>query len=126
MDSIKYKYKKLSPMKVKKINKNIDNYFIKIDENWFNLQDIHKTIQKSKINPITNNDFSLDNIKKINKIYKNLLIVEPVEDIDDNKSLLNDYIELFESQIDDLNDKQEEMYAVIQNHQNEIEKLKEK
>ena len=126
MDSIKYKYKKLSPMKVKKINKNIDNYFIKIDDNWFNLQDIHKTIQKSKINPITNTDFSLENIKKINKTYKNLLIVEPIEEIDDNKSLLNDYIELFESQIGDLNDKQEEMYAAIQNHQNEIEKLKEK
>ena len=126
MNSIKYKYKKLSPMNVKKINKNIDNYFIKIDDNWFNLQDIHKTIQKSKINPITNTDFSLENIKKINKTYKNLLIVEPIEEIDDNKSLLNDYIELFESQIGDLNDKQEEMYAAIQNHQNEIEKLKEK
>ena len=126
MNSIKYKYKKLSPMNVKKINKNIDNYFIKIDDNWFNLQDIHKTIQKSKINPVTNTEFSLEDIKKINKTYKNLLIIEPVEDIEDNKSLLNDYIELFESQIVDLNDKQEEMYAAIQNHQNEIEKLKEK
>ena len=39
--NIKYKFKKLSPMNMKKLNKNMDNYFIKLDNNWFNLIDLY-------------------------------------------------------------------------------------
>ena len=49
--SIKYKFKKLSPMNVKKLNKNLDNYFIKINDSWFNLIDIYGTI--NDVNPVT-------------------------------------------------------------------------
>lgn len=121
MENIKYKFKKLSPMKTKRL----DNFFIKIGNNWFNLIDIHKSIQKSKINPITKLEFKLEDIKKINKSYKNLISVEPVvEESGDDRSLFSDHIELFETQINELYEKQEDMYAIIQSQQNEIEFLK--
>ena len=37
---------------------------------------------------------------------------------------LGDHIELFETQINELYEKQEDMYAIIQSQQNEIEFLK--
>ena len=121
MENIKYKFKKLSPMKTKQL----DNFFIKIGKNWFNLIDIHKSIQKSKINPITKMEFKHEDIKKINKSYKNLISVEPVvEESGDDRSLFSDHIELFETQINELYEKQEDMYAIIQSQQNEIEFLK--
>ena len=49
MENIKYKFKKLSPMKTKRL----DNFFIR-QQLMFNLyEDIRKSIQKSEINPIT-------------------------------------------------------------------------
>ena len=121
MENIKYKFKKLSPMKTKQL----DNFFIKLGKNWFNLIDIHKSIQKSKINPITKMEFKLEDIKKINKTYKSLISIEPVvEESGDDKSLFSDHIELFETQINELYEKQEDMYAIIQSQQSEIEFLK--
>ena len=127
--SIKYKFKKLSPMNIKKINKNMDNYFIKLDNNWFNLIDLYNTINSNNINPITHLPFNQTDKKKIITMYKELIEIEPSfnetenKNIIHNEKLLTDYIELFESQINDLFSKQEEIYAVTQNHQHEIEKL---
>ena len=115
------KLRKLSPMKIKKL----DNFFIKLDNDWFNLIDIYSNIEKDCINPITKKKLTIKEISKINQIYKNLISIETLDDDNyDNKSLLDDYIELFETQIKELNDKQEEMYAIIQEQQNEIELLK--
>jgi hypothetical protein len=129
--SIKYKFKKLSPMNVKKLNKSIDNYFIKITDSWFNLVDIYGSI--NELNPNTNVPFTLLEKKKIIKSYKELIEVEPsftdnananVTAIEiQNEKLLTDYIELFESQINELYSKQEEIYALTQTHQHEIEKI---
>jgi hypothetical protein len=128
--SIKYKFNKLSPMNVKKLNKNIDNYFIKINDSWFNLVDIYGSI--NDVNPNTNDPFTLLEKKKIIKSYKELIEVEPsfVNANDNananetqNEKLLTDYIDLFESQINELYSKQEEIYALTQIHQHEIEKI---
>ena len=122
--SIKYKFKKLSPMNVKKLNKNIDNYFIKINNSWFNLVDIYGSI--NELNPITNEPFTLLEKKKIIKSYKELIELEPSSsnaNETQNEKLLTDYIELFESQINELYSKQEEIYALTQTHQHEIEKI---
>jgi len=127
--SIKYKFKKLSPMNIKKINKTMDNYFIKLDNNWFNLIDLYNTINSNNINPITHLPFNQKDKKKIITMYKELIEIEPSfnetenKNIIHNEKLLTDYIELFESQINDLFSKQEEIYAVTQTHQHEIEKL---
>ena len=127
--SIKYKFKKLSPMNIKKINKTIDNYFIKLDNNWFNLIDLYNSINSNNINPITHLPFNQKDKKKIITMYKELIEIEPSfnetenKNIIHNEKLLTDYIELFESQINDLFSKQEEIYAVTQTHQHEIEKL---
>jgi hypothetical protein len=127
--SIKYKFKKLSPMNIKKINKTMDNYFIKLDNNWFNLIDLYNTINSNNINPITHLPFNQKDKKKIITMYKELIEIEPsfneteTKNIIHNEKLLTDYIELFESQINDLFSKQEEIYAVTQTHQHEIEKL---
>jgi len=126
--NIKYKFKKLSPMNMKKLNKNMDNYFIKLDNNWFNLIDLYESVNTTKINPITKKIFSQHDIKKIIKLYKELIEIEPKfnENNDSevhNEKLLTDYIELFETQINDLFSKQEEIYALTQTHQHEIEKL---
>jgi len=127
--SIKYKFKKLSPMNIKKINKTMDNYFIKLDNNWFNLIDLYNTIKSNNINPITHLPFNQKDKKKIITMYKELIEIEPsfneteTKNIIHNEKLLTDYIELFESQINDLFSKQEEIYAVTQTHQHEIEKL---
>ena len=128
--SIKYKFKKLSPMNVKKLNKNLDNYFIKINDNWFNLVDIYGSI--NDVNPNTNVEFTVGEKKKIIKSYKELIEVEPSFSATDtvstanetqNEKLLTDYIDLFESQINELYSKQEEIYALTQIHQHEIEKI---
>ena len=128
--SIKYKFKKLSPMNVKKLNKNIDNYFIKINNSWFNLVDIYGSI--NELNPVTNEPFTLLEKKQIIKSYKELIEVEPSfanantnanANETQNEKLLTDYIELFESQINELYSKQEEIYALTQTHQHEIEKI---
>ena len=127
--SIKYKFKKLSPMNIKKINKTMDNYFIKLDNNWFNLIDLYNSINSNNINPITHLPFNQKDKKKIITMYKELIEIEPSfnetenKNIIHNEKLLTDYIELFESQINDLFSKQEEIYAVTQTHQHEIEKL---
>jgi hypothetical protein len=125
--SIKYKFKKLSPMNVKKLNKNLDNYFIKINDSWFNLVDIYASI--NDVNPNTNVEFTVGEKKKIIKSYKELIEVEPTFASPDNanetqnEKLLTDYIDLFESQINELYSKQEEIYALTQIHQHEIEKI---
>ena len=122
--SIKYKFKKLSPMNVKKLNKNIDNYFIKINNSWFNLVDIYGSI--NELNPVTNEPFTLLEKKKIIKSYKELIELEPSfsnANETQNEKLLTDYIELFESQINELYSKQEEIYALTQTHQHEIDKI---
>jgi len=121
---IKYKFKKLSPMNYKKINKNIDEYFIKIDEHWFNLVDIYDCAKLNQINPITKQKLSNTNIKKIVKLYKDLIEVDT--DNINNEKLLTDYIDLFESQINELYTKQEEIYALTQTHHHEIEKINRK
>jgi hypothetical protein len=123
--SIKYKFKKLSPMNVKKLNKNLDNYFIKINDSWFNLVDIYGNI--NDVNPVTKIPFSTLEKKKIVKSYKELIEVEPsfTDNANEkqNEKLLNDYIELFESQINELYSKQEEIYALTQTHQQELEQI---
>jgi hypothetical protein len=126
--NVRYKFKKLSPMNIKKLNKNIHNYFIKLEDNWYNLIDLYDAIKTTKINPQTNEDFSNNEITKILKMYKELVEMEPTlsEDTENNEKLLTDYIELLECQINDLNSKQEEIYALTQTHQHEIEKINRK
>lgn len=123
--SIKYKFKKLSPMNVKKLNKNLDTYFIKINDSWFNLIDIYGSI--NDVNPTTNVSFTVAEKKKIVKSYKELIEVEPTytdsSNEIQNEKLLTDYIDLFESQINELYSKQEEIYALTQTHQHELEKI---
>jgi len=126
---IRYKFKKLSPMNIKKLNKNIQNYFIKLDTNWYNLIDLYDAINTSKINPQTNELFKQKEIQKILKLYKELIEIEPKFNSDNNENnekLLTDYIDLFESQLNELYSKQEEIYALTQTHQHEIEKINKK
>ena len=127
---IRYKFKKLSPMNIKKLNKNIQNYFIKLDTNWYNLIDLYEAINTSKINPQTNEPFTQIEIQKILKLYKELIEVVPnfndETNVKNNEKLLTDYIDLFESQLNELYSKQEEIYALTQIHQHEIEKINNK
>jgi len=106
-------------MNYKKLNKNIDDYFIKLDNNWFNLIDIHECLILNQLNPITKKKFTIVQQQKINNLYKEIIEI----DTNNNEKLLTDYIELFESQINDLQAKQEELYALSQTHHHEIEKL---
>ena len=127
---IRYKFKKLSPMNIKKLNKNIQNYFIKLDTNWYNLIDLYEAINTSKVNPQTNEPFTQIEIQKILKLYKELIEVVPNfnddTNVKNNEKLLTDYIDLFESQLNELYSKQEEIYALTQTHQHEIEKINNK
>ena len=127
---IRYKFKKLSPMNIKKLNKNIQNYFIKLDTNWYNLIDLYEAINTSKLNPQTNEPFTQIEIQKILKLYKELIEVVPnfndETNVKNNEKLLTDYIDLFESQLNELYSKQEEIYALTQTHQHEIEKINKK
>tara|TARA_B110000027_G_C15883281_1_gene196410 strand:- start:21 stop:428 length:408 start_codon:yes stop_codon:yes gene_type:complete len=128
---IRYKFKKLSPMNIKKLNKNIQNYFIKLDKNWYNLIDLYESLNTSKINPQTNEPFKQKEIQKILKLYKELIEVEPKfnsnnENNGNNEKLLTDYIDLFESQLTELYSKQEEIYALTQIHHHEIEEINKK
>tara|TARA_B110001469_G_C9620997_1_gene309503 strand:+ start:1095 stop:1475 length:381 start_codon:yes stop_codon:yes gene_type:complete len=119
---LKYKLKKLSPMNYKKLNKNIDDYFIKLDNNWFNLVDIHECLNLNQLNPITKKKLTIIQQQKIKNLYKEITEI----DTDNNEKLLTDYIELFESQINELQANQEELYALSQTHHHEIEKLNNK
>ena len=127
---IRYKFKKLSPMNIKKLNKNIHNYFIKMDKNWYNLIDLYEAINTSKINPQTNEQFTQIEIQKILKLYKELIEVVPnfndETNVKNNEKLLTDYIDLFESQLNELYSKQEEIYSLTQTHQHEIEQINKK
>ena len=133
-NTIKYKFKKLSPMNIKKLNKDIDNYFIFIGGDWFNLIDIYESIRHK--NNIKHPSLGHNDIKKINKLYRELILVEPIfnnsetvindyEPLKDEK-LLNDYIDLFEHQINELYIKQEEIYGVTQIHHHELEQINNK
>ena len=113
----KYKFKRLTPMKYKKLSE--DCYFIKIKNNWYNLIDLYQDINIGKITDQNNTKFTDDEIKKIRTMYNNIIEV----DNDSSNNLLNDYIEIFESQINELYRNQEEIYAITQSHQNEIEKI---
>lgn len=119
---LKFKLKKLSPMNYKKLNKNIDDYFIKLDNNWFNLVDIHECLNLNQLNPITKKKLTIIQQQKIKNLYKEITEI----DTDNNEKLLTDYIELFESQINELQANQEELYALSQTHHHEIEKLNNK
>ena len=126
---VRYKFKKLSPMNIKKLNKKIQNYFIKLETGWYNLIDLYESINTNKINPETNEPFNQKEIQKIIKLYKELVEIEPKfnnESNENNQKLLTDYIDLFESQLNELYSKQEEIYALTQTHQHEIEKINNK
>jgi len=111
---INHNFKRISP-----INRN--RYFIKIDNNWLNLNDIYKNINNgNNINPITNKILTNNDITKIQKLYKNTL---EINDDKSNDNLLNDYIDLFESQIEDLYNRNEELYSLLQTQQHLIDKL---
>ena len=99
---------------------NNDCYFIKIDKNWYNLVDLYENINNDNYKDINNDDFTIENIRKIKNLYNNIIEID--EDKDDK--LLNDYIEIFESQINELYSNQEELYATTQTQQHELEKLK--
>ena len=74
--------KKLSPT-------NKEKYFIKIDDNQLNLNDIYNSINEgNSMNPTTNTLIKNHDIIRIQKLYKNILT-----NIEDNKTLLNDYID---------------------------------
>ena len=109
-------------MNYKKLNKNIDDYFIKLDNNWFNLVDIHECLNLNQLNPITKKKLTIIQQQKIKNLYKEITEI----DTDNNEKLLTDYIELFESQINELQANQEELYALSQTHHHEIEKLNNK
>ena len=117
-----YKFKKLSPMNFKRLHKSVKNFFIKIDHNWFSLEDIYEIVNTDQINPMTNKKLTNNEIQKILNHYNSINETEPETD---NK-LFMDYIELFESQINELYGKQEEIYALTQTHHHEIEKLNRK
>lgn len=114
-----YKFKKLSPINFKRLHKSIKNYFIKIDNNWFSLEDMYEVINTDKINPITNKHMTEKEIQKILNHYNSISDTE----IENDNKLFMDYIDLFESQINELYQKQEEIYALTQTHHHEIEKL---
>ena len=65
----------------------------------------------------------------LNKLYKELIVVEPEfnhYETSQNEKLLNDYIEVFEQQINELYSNQEELYGVTQSHQHELEQINKK
>lgn len=113
----KFKFKRLTPMKYKKLSE--DCYFIKLRNNWFNLIDLYNEINLNQSDSSDHTKFTTDEIKKIKSMYNNIIEVET----DSSNNLLNDYIEIFESQINELYRNQEEIYAITQSHKNEIEKI---
>ena len=112
----KFKFKRLTPMKYKKLSE--DCYFIKLRNNWYNLIDVYKEINLDN-HTNSNSKFTKEEEKKIKSMYNNIIEV----DNDSSNNLLNDYIEIFESQINELYRNQEEIYAITQSHKNEIEKI---
>ena len=113
----KYRFKRLTPMKYKKLSE--DCYFIKLRNNWYNLIDLYQDINTGKTHDQNNSKFSPEEIKKIRTMYNNIIEV----DNDSSNNLLYDYIEIFESQINELYRNQEEIYAITQSHKNELEKI---
>ena len=117
MSEIKFKFKKLTPMKIRnKINKKSqDSYFLKLscesnDDNWFNLKDIYEIIEYGNcINPITQKKISKEDISKIKHLYNNMILIENTENHIEKDELLQDHIEIFENQIEELYNKQEEI-----------------
>ena len=138
MSNIKFKFKKLTPMKMKhKLNKNLENYFLKLSisnsdkddsEQWFNLKDIYEIVEYGDcLNPITKQKIDNDNCKRIKYLYNNLIQIDSqtthLEDKISENKLLEDHIEIFENQIDELYNKQEDIYALLQEHQHTLEKI---
>lgn len=120
---IKFKFKKLSPMRNKKICDINSCYFVKLsDKNWYNLKDLYEIVDIGDCkNPITKELINTYDIEKIKELYNNIIEIKYENDRSNN--LLTDHIEIFENQIEELYNKQEEIYAVLQQHQHFIDKL---
>lgn len=98
-------------------------HYFKLDNIWLNLNDLYKSIENGLlINPINKKKLSIDQIEYITNEFKNINYVNNKLNISKNNikeinDKLDDHIELFESQITELGNKQEEFYQLIHNHQ---------
>ena len=126
---INFSLKKITPIKYKKRNNKIQNYFIQIgddDDNWFNLKDVYDSIEYgNKKNPITNKIISDENINKIKYLYNNIIEVS-YDKVDNEDKLLNDSLEVVENRIDELYNNHEQTYLLLQEHHHLLEKIQHK
>jgi hypothetical protein len=115
------------------------NHYIKIGGDWYNLCDLYDSVVLKGviINPVTKKKFTKKEIESIKHNFNNKFYIEnepndtndtiDTNDTNDiNTSLsnkLDDYIEIFESQITELYSKQEDLYSLIHNQQTIIDKL---
>lgn len=106
------------------------NHYIKIGDDWYNLCDLYDSVvlKGVLINPVTKKKFTKKEIESIKQNFNNKFYIENEtnETNDINSSLsnkLDDYIEIFESQITELYSKQEDLYSLIHDQQTIIDKL---
>lgn len=99
------------------------NHYIKLGENWFNLEDLYDSVilKNNLMNPISNTNFTKKDIYSIKENYTNFINIDNETKVLNNK--LDDYIEIFDTQITELYSKQEDLYSLIHDQQHKLDKL---
>ena len=111
-------------------------HYIKLGRKWFSIEDLFESINMEGINPETKKPFTGGEKKHISARYHSMVNQfrnENDNEIDNedtrrdtNKTIenkLDDYIEIYDSQINELQNKQEELYSLIHTMQHTIDKL---
>ena len=102
--------------------------FIKLGAKWYCLDNLLETVKLNGINPETQKCFTDSEKNMIISKYRDLHNDEINSDSSNssNRSIedkLDDYIEIYDSQINELQQKQEELYSLIHTMQHSIDKL---
>ena len=100
----------------------------KIDDKWFDLEDLYFLVKNNGKNPQTGNHFTNTEIEKIKNLYEsyeeNYIDLNDIPSKSQDIEPIYDSIEALENQIEDQNIKIEENYSQIMYLLNEIEILK--
>ena len=106
-------------------------HYIRLGRNWFSIDDLFETINIGGLNPETKQPFTGSDKKHIITRYRSMISQLRNNDNEETSSdsnitienKLDDYIEIYDSQINELQSKQEELYSIIHTMQHNIDKL---
>lgn len=101
--------------------------FIKLGARWYCLDNLFECVKQGELNPETKKYFTdIEKNMIISKFREHTYEQNSDSSCGSNRSIedkLDDYIEIYDTQINELQQKQEELYSLIHTMQHTIDKL---